>query len=268
VSRIARGAISCALVIGLGLVAGCGNGSQNAGSETLLDANKLYQSGDFEGARDAYAQEVERGYDGARVLYNLANSCFRCGRIGEAIAYYQRAARIAPRDRDIRDNLRRAYHERSMGEPAPPAMWLHAIGRRLTGSFTLSELALTAAALYWLAVGLTVMRMRNRRRSRWQGRLLVAAVLCAIAMSGLATARWWTYHHTGAAVVIADKTEIRSGPGESFEIVQRVGEGLMVRIARPDGEWLQVVAESGARGWLPTAAVAFTQPQRTGGGKA
>lgn len=260
-SRMARGAIVCVfIIIALALVAGCGNGSQNAGSETLLDANKRYQSGDFEESREAYARELESGYDGARVLYNLANSCFRCGRIGEAIAYYLRAARIAPRDPDIRDNLRRAYHERSIGEPAPPAMWLHAIGRKLIGSFTLSELAVTAAALYWIAIGLTVMRLRKRRRSRWQRRLLVVAVVCAIAVSGLATARWFTYHHTAAAVVIVDKTQIRSGPGESFEIVQRVGEGLVVRIVRPDGEWLQVVAESGARGWLPTADVAFTQP--------
>ena len=191
-TSIARGAILCVLIVGVGMVTGCANDSQNAGSEMLLYANELYQSGDFEGARDAYAKELGHGHDGARVLYNLANSCFRCRRIGEAIAYYHRAARIAPRDPDIRDNLRRAYHERSMGEPAPPAMWLHAIGRRLIGSFTLSELAVTAAALYWLAVWLIVMRMRNRRRSRWQGRLLVAAVVCAVVVSGLATARWWT----------------------------------------------------------------------------
>jgi len=246
VKRIARGAIICVLVVGLGLVSGCDSGSQSAGTETLAEANTRYQSGDFEGAREAYARELESGFDGSRVLYNLANSCFRCGRIGEAIAYYQRAARIAPRDRDIRDNLRRAYHERSIGEPAPPAMWLHAIGRKLIGSFTLSELAVTAAALYWIAIGLTVMRV----------------VVCAVVVSGLATARWWTYHHTGAAVVTSDKTEIRSGPGESFEIVQRVGEGLVVRIARPDGEWQQVVAESGARGWLPTAAVASRSRNR------
>ena len=153
-----------------------------------------------------------------------------------------------------------AMAARSMGEPAPPAMWLHAIGRTLIGSFTLSELAVTAAALYWLVIGLAVMRIRKRRHARWQGRALIAVAICALVVSGLATARWWTYHHTGEAVVIAPKAEIRSGPGKSFEIVQRVGGGLVVRIARPDGGWLQVVAENGARGWLPTTAVAVTQP--------
>ncbi len=228
-------------------------------SGPLTDANAAYQSGDFEGAREAYAAKVGEGLDGATVLYNLGNAAFRCGRLGEAIAYYQRASRLAPRDRDIAENLRRAYHERQLGEPAPPAMWLHAIGRSLVGSYTLSELAIAAAALYWLAIGLTASRLRGRGGRR-MARLLTIIVLSAVALTGLAFARWWGYHHTGAGVVMAEKTEIRSGPGDSFEIVQRVSDGRMVRIVRPNGQWLQVVAEGGARGWLPTSVVAVTQP--------
>lgn len=138
-------------------------------------------------------------------------------------------------------------------------MWLHALGRTLVGSFTLSELAVTAALLYWLAAVLLA-RYLLRGRGRRLRRALVLVVALVVIVSALAVGRWWQYHHIARGVVTAEATEVRSGPGDSFETVQRVQDGRMVRIVRADGEWLQVIAEGGARGWLPSAAVAVTQP--------
>ena len=234
--------------------------ASKAASGPLAEANALYQSGDFQSARTAYQAKLAEGLDGPTVLYNLGNASFRAGRIGEAIAYYQRALRLAPRDRDIRRNLQRAWHERKMGEPAPPAMWLNMLGRRVVDSFTLGELATTAAALWWLGAGLLAVRLRQRDRKRGLRALMVLVLACMLLVSAVALGRWWEYHHVSRGVIAAAQTQIRSGPGDSFEIVQQVHEGRMVRIMRADGAWMQVIAEGGARGWLPSSAIALTQP--------
>jgi len=131
----------------------------------LAAGDAAYQRGDFAGAREQYLAAIRQGLDGARVLYNLGNAHYRTGEIGRAIACYERAATLAPRDDEVRANLERALAERPSGAVAPPPSWLHMLGRRLVGSFTLTEFAVGAALLYWLAVGLCGgMLLRPARR--------------------------------------------------------------------------------------------------------
>ena len=243
----------------LPVIAAAAPGERGEAQSALTEADTAYQQGDFEKARKAYQALVDRGYDGATVLYNLGNASLRSGRLGEAIACYQRAARLAPRDRDIRANLEYAYRKRPMGEPAPPAMWLDALWRKLVGSFTLSELAGAAAVLYWLGAVLAALLIRRGGGRRLRRALWLVAILFVLVTTA-AIGRWWNFHHVARGVVVAKQTEVRSGPGESFEIVQRVREGRMVRIVRSDGDWMQVVAEGGAHGWLPSNVVTVTQP--------
>jgi len=237
----------------------CQQAQTAVGAGILTEGNAAYQRGDFETARKTYQALLQQGYDGATVLFNLGNAELATGRVGAAIACYLRAQRLAPRDRDIRTNLQRAWHERVLGEPAPPAMWLHAVGRALVDSFTLSELAVTAAFLYWLAAAILVRYLQRGRGRRLRLALWAVAALLLV-VTALAVGRWWLYHHIERGVLTVESCDVRGGPGESFEIIQRVQDGRLVRILRSEGNWLQVVVEGGARGWLPSGAVTVTQP--------
>src|SRR5262249_24984506 len=72
--------------------------------------NRLYAAKDYAGAAAAYREALAAGHD-SRAHYNLGNALFKSGKIGEAILNYRRAYALAPRDRDVRDNLAfaRAY---------------------------------------------------------------------------------------------------------------------------------------------------------------
>jgi tetratricopeptide (TPR) repeat protein len=145
--RILQIALFAALCLsGAGAQQGESPGTDPAGALEAGDA--AYQRGDFAGARDQYLAAIRQGLDGARVLYNLGNAYYRTGKIGRAIACYERAATLAPRDDDVRANLERALVERPSGAVAPPPTWLHMLGRRLVGSFTLTEFAVCAAVMY------------------------------------------------------------------------------------------------------------------------
>lgn len=236
-----------------------------AADETLLSAaGDLYREGDFSAAAERYAEALSAGVDGPTVHFNLATALHRSDRAGEAIAHYLTAAAMAPRDDDIRANLERALQDRPAGPPAPPASWLHAVVARVVGAFTLSELALAAATGYWMAIAAVIALMLGKGSRRTARRLTgVLGVLCLL-LTLLALLRWWSYHHVDRAVVAVERAELRTGPGESFEMVASVGEGWIVRVAREDSDWLEVVDEAEVRGWLPAEALSPTGPGKAG----
>ena len=77
-----------------------------ASPEQLWDrANTAYINGDFHAAAEFYEQILARGLSSMKLYYNLANACFKEGRLGKSILFYHRALRLAPGNDDIRYNL-------------------------------------------------------------------------------------------------------------------------------------------------------------------
>jgi hypothetical protein len=82
----------------------------------------------------------------------------------------------------------------------------------------------------------------------------------AVAALWLILAGWWlavrgiTPQRRG--VIVASSAELRSGPGDNFNVSFTVPEGRRVQILSNDGAWLELgVLKEGVKGWLPAAAV-------------
>ncbi len=228
--------------------------------EPLAQADALYRDGKFGEAATAYREALEAGWDGARVQYNLANALYRSDEPGEAIAHYQAALTAAPREPDIRANLERALSERPAGRPAPSASWLHAAAVRVVRTFTLSEFAAAAALGWWLTLAAVAWLLLGARRWRVVRALTIGLAGCTLLLSGFAAARWRSYHAIDRAVVSAETAQLRTGPGESFEVAMPVQEGWMLRVVKRDTGWAEVIGEGGAAGWLPTPSLVMVRP--------
>ncbi len=74
-------------------------------TEVFAHGNALYEQGDYEGAIEQYSSLVDKGVTDTDLYYNLANSYYKTGDFGRAVLFYERARRLAPRDRDVRENL-------------------------------------------------------------------------------------------------------------------------------------------------------------------
>lgn len=231
--------------------------------DALAQAAEAYARGDFSAAAQSWQQALDEGYDGPRVRYNLANALYRDGRIGAAIAHYLAAATMAPRDGDIRANLQRALMERPQGPPAPSPSWLHALLAAVVGVFTLSEFALAAMVLYWVAAAAAIALLLRKGRQRSLRRAAIACGLLATLVAGLALGRWWSYHHLVRAVVAAESAQVHTGPGTDFEATQALTEGWIVRLHGEDAGWARVTAEGGSRGWVEASALAMVRTVET-----
>src|SRR5438309_7937754 len=75
-------------------------------SSAIEQANKLYEQGKFTEATVAYEKIIADGRVSPALYFNIGNALFKSDRIGRAILNYRLAEQMAPRDPDIRANLR------------------------------------------------------------------------------------------------------------------------------------------------------------------
>ncbi len=219
-------------------------------------ANDLYEEGSFAQAAQAYRQLASQGYRDAAIFYNLGNAYYKQGETGLAVLNYLRAQRLAPRDADVENNLRMA-RERTVdvtaeGDGSGPAGVLSAywptVDELSVGVLILWNLtALSLAA--WLLI-----RARPGRRAALYA-AAAAGVLLLLAAASLG-GRLFLDDSADDAVVVADKVEVRSGPGDGYVTEFELHAGAEARLIEERGSWARVALPNGdLQGWAPAAAV-------------
>ena len=250
-TRLRRTVAMAALALTVSASAAAAAGSAAEG--LFAEGNGLYRKGEFAAARQRYLAAAETGVRDARLFYNLGNACFKDGRLGEAVVWYERALRLDPRDEDARANLQFARRVKRDQEPEDAG----GLGSALYALYlwpTLNELVL--AVTLCLVAGFAAASWRIVRGG---GAACVALlVLCA---GGAAAAGGWTatrvHRHVllQEAVLTVDEGTARSGPGARETPVFVVHEGTKVTVERREGDWLLVRLGNGLGGWLPVSAV-------------
>lgn len=229
--------------------------ARSAFSGRYNEANDLYRGGEFHEAREMYLEVAASGIRNPGLFYNLGNACFKSGRLGEAILWYERAQRIDPRDADIRANLRFANQVKKDRDPAPAgnAVWGFLLALFLFPS--MNELWLVFFLLSLLVFLLAVWRLRLRAtRALWLALFLTCSGLTVLA-GGWGGLRIHRQETLVEAIVVVGQATARSGPEARQTAVLVVHEGTKVRVERMEGEWRLVRLANGLGGWLPAASI-------------
>jgi hypothetical protein len=157
---------------------------------------------------------------------------------------------LAPRDEDARANL--ALIRTAVGSGDTTATdgvaGVTALPLRLLSA---REFQLIFYLAYYLAAGcfLGVLFFGGRiRRLGLYG--LVAAVLVAGLALGLSTHGISNFRSVSDGVVVTDRAELKSGPGEAFQEIAALADGLEVRLRARSGIWVEVQLPTGEVGWL------------------
>jgi tetratricopeptide (TPR) repeat protein len=207
-------------------------------------ANKLYAEGKFADAAAGYENILQTDGQSPALLFNYANSEFKSGHLGRAIAAYRRAAQLSPRDDEIRANLA-FVRDQVQGATIRESRW-----QNWAGTLTLNEGAVLTAVLFWLTLALLVARqIRPALVPKLKGatRIFVALTLLSCTVLGLQAAN---HFNSSVAVVTSAEATARSGPFDEAQSAFIARDGAELRVLDQHGDWVQVADGAGKIGWL------------------
>jgi tetratricopeptide (TPR) repeat protein len=231
--------------------------AQPTSAERWEMGNKAYMDGAYDKAVEEYSAILEGGEYSMELYYNLANAYFKSGKLGEAILYYNKAAKLSPNDDDVAYNL--AYAQsfiKDKIESVPTSGVARVVGGvgNLMGadawgvvSLVLLGLALVCGALYLLLV----------RRSARKASFVCAVVFAALTLVAVAygAAERGDLLAADEAVVLSSAAAVKSSPERSSKDLFILHEGTKVEVLDEFGSWREIRIADGNKGWIQSSAI-------------
>ena len=234
------------------VLVGAGTLARAADPQTTFDqANTAFAQKDYgRAAGDYQAILAQHGFS-APVLFNLANTYYRDGKLGLAILNYERAQLLAPGDGDIAFNLHVARAKAGLADR--PTVWFD----RAAGFFSLNTLSwLAAAAMLLIAVGMVARQFKQPNPFCW--RVAMTACVCVLLAAMLAVGFRWS--ELQRAIVTAKNTPVYIAPVMVGQPLFTLGEGQAVALRKTYGAFDLLETSDGHRGWVNRANVSSLIP--------
>jgi tetratricopeptide (TPR) repeat protein len=225
---------------------------QSSVARIFSRGNSEYQKGDFKSAEQCYRQILDSGTESGPIDYNLGNACFKQKRLGEAIYYWEKARQKMPSDPDIRSNLELANLRlvdriEALADP----FFLQIIGRALAWLNITEQSRLVLILFIVMNVLLSIHWLaRNPRFASYVLIGCLAAGFLFILAAGSLSWKIYVSENRKEGVVVEQKADIRSGPGNENITVFTIHEGTKVRVLRSSNGWHQIILPNGWSGWL------------------
>ncbi|MDX9973525.1 MAG: tetratricopeptide repeat protein [FCB group bacterium] len=224
-------------------------------NDTFDRATEAFQSGDYASAARQYEQLVDEGVVSAPVFHNLGNTYFRLGRLGAAIANFERALQVDPGFEKAALNLRQCVRQtkRHLVRPEETS-WRHRVfawqnALPLGATRALSVFFWFAA---WILLGIRVVAPLRYLR--------LAAVAAAVLAVALSLSAWARTHPTPLAVADRAEVPVHAGMGEDTAVRFTLREGDRVRVVEREFGRARVRAANGDAGWVDATALVFVGP--------
>lgn len=227
----------------------------------LQQANEWYRQESYEQAREGFEALVAEGYQSKALFYNLGNTYYRLGQKGKAILNYERALLLAPKDREIQENL--DFVKGLLSDEIIPldVFPLIALWHNLQKSLSSGTWTVIGLLFFWAGVaGFLIWLLAPHRKQKVRGFTfgIIGLVLCVIPFL-LASGRKAVELRSDKAVVITEAAALYASPSEGAEVIYPLFEGAAVRTVETLAEWYKVNLANGYQGWVPAEKLALVR---------
>lgn len=213
--------------------------------------NTLYEEGKYSEALEKYQSVIESGLENGFVYYNFGNALLKERRIGEAILAYERAKRLLPRDEDVAFNLEYARALTLDKMEAWHSGKIASVMIAIRDFFTPNEITIFFLVMYLvfvILIGISILTSR-----RWRMRFIYSAILPGFLLfvsAILLFSQIFSRTSVDEAILLAPKSEARTGPGEGYSTVFEIHEGAKIRIQREKLDWVEIKLPNKVIGWV------------------
>lgn len=212
-------------------------------------ANVAYQEKDYTTAITQYQSILQQGYQSAELHYNLGNAYYRTQQLGKAVLHYERAARLAPNDKDIKHNLSIVNAQIKDKLETLPNFFLIDWWNGLRQQLSSNTWAAIGIALFWLAMATLIVWQIGKTRTQRKWGFFIGITLLFISILPISLAAANT-KDSEQAIVIVEEIALKSSPDELSASILLLHEGLKVNLLDKIGDWYKVRLPNGDEGWL------------------
>ena len=227
--------------------------SSAADPASFETANAQYEAQDYKSASKFYEALVHAGQRTAAIYYNLGNAYFRLGQKGKALASYERALAVSPRDPDARWNLEilRSVLADRIEAPSDPLVFFWVT--KAVDYFAINEISILLSALLLLFFAFAGLNFIIPRTKRWTGFFQFLTAVALIACAVLFYLKWRDIEDL--RVVVLDKeVYAHYGPSNKETNAFLLHEGAEGKVLDEMPEWFYIVLKNGNSGWIPKAS--------------
>lgn len=225
--------------------------------QSFEQGNKHYAEGQFQEAIDAYKKVLDNDQESAAVYYNLANAHFKLNNVAPSIYYFEKAKRLAPADRDIKNNA--AFAEKMTIDaitPLPENTFKKQFNNILTllttdGWAYATVIFVALFVLFFLGYYFSFVAIKKRA-------FFISSFL-SLVFAGLSLVFAYTAYAKIAkdkpAIVFATESEVKSEPNLASADAFKLHEGTKVMILESVENWKRIIIADGKSGWIPATDI-------------
>jgi len=221
----------------------------------MAKANEFYQNEQISQAVEICQSLVDNGFESDALFYNLGNAYHRNGEFGKAIANFQRALRLNPKNDDAAFNLHHTrLKTRDFVEIPKPSVFIQifeSIRTKLSESYWLFflQISILVGILLYFLRKLTFGKFRILR---WIFQINLIFVLF---FAGFWIANIVYFSTNKSGVITETAVEIFSEPSEFGTHIATVHDGLEIEFLKTQSGWQGIRLNDGTVGWVPKKSV-------------
>lgn len=220
--------------------------------------NAMYNEGKFQDAINSYEQILTHNKHSAELYFNLANAYYKTNQVAPSIYNYEKALRLAPDDKDIKNNLAFANNMTIDGIETIPKAGFSKIMSNITSAFSFDAWSMLSVTLVILFV--TLFLMYYFSYSTTKKRLLFVSSFGSLFLSIIAlTFAFNSYSEVkndNPAIVFAVESEIKVEPNLRSEVAFNLHEGTKIQVLEDfNGNWSKIKLADGKIGWIPKSDI-------------
>ena len=220
--------------------------------EKFQAANARYNDSDYIGAIQLYEQIVSEKWQSGYLYYNLGNSYFRAGMIGQSIWAYNKALKLSPRFDNIEYNLEIANAKIKDRVTLPPEFFFIDFYIQLKSYYTFFEWLFLCGLVVILGAGFFMLSKVLILNSTLVRKLVLILSFSAFVLHLIAFDIFLEDSKETHGIIIFDDVHAFSGPfqGESTRLFT-INEGIRVSVLQNQGSWVEIVLLNGEKAWIP-----------------
>ena len=210
--------------------------------------NQFYNEGNYQKAITSYEKILEQNIYSVEVYFNLGNAHYKLNNIAESIYYFEKAKQLAPKNKEVLNNLEFAKNMQLYYIETLPKTQINIYKDTLLATLNINEWAYLTIVLGWITC-ICFFIFYIRKETLTKRSFFVAAIIFLILFFisiNLQIIRP-TNHF---AILMESETSIRDEPNLHSDIKVNLNEGIKVKILDSLQGWYKISLTNGTQGWV------------------